>query len=369
MGQQQGYSNMQALVALVRASLQSTLKSPSAVVFAIAFPLVFILVFGFLGGGSVFTINLMPSPNADTANELYHSLKQNKSLSWVIPTQEYDSHKVLSSGNVAAIIDIQEQSQGQSPRYKVFIQASTAQADKIAQLKTIINSTVQNYDEVITHRTAALISTEVTMSEVRTFTTIDFILPGQLGFSLLAGSVFGTAFIFFSLRETLVLKRFYATPVRREVIVLSEGIARMIFQLLGAVVIILVGYFAFDYTLINGWVTFFEMILVCALAIMVFMGFGFIISGVAKNQATIPPISNLVTLPQFLLAGTFFSIDVFPSWLQPFCKLLPLTYLNHALRQIAFSNASLWDIRIDILVLLIWGVVLYGVAAKVFKWE
>src|SRR5690606_7057427 len=102
------------------------------------------------------------------------------------------------------------------------------------------------------------------------------------------------------------------------------------------------GYFVFDYTLVNGFVTFIEMILLCALGILVFMGFGFIISGLAKSQSTIPPLSNLVTLPQFLLAGTFFPIDVFPGWLQPFCRILPLTYLNDALRKVAFDNAGLW---------------------------
>ena len=48
---------------------------------------------------------------------------------------------------------------------------------------------------------------------------------------------------------------------------------------------------------------------------------------------------------------------------------LPLTYLNDALRKISFDGASLWDVRIDILVLLLWGVIIYAIAGKVFKWE
>jgi ABC-2 type transport system permease protein len=210
---------------------------------------------------------------------------------------------------------------------------------------------------------------EEKVSQVREYKTIDFILPGQLSFSLLASGVFGTAFVFFNLRQTLVLKRFFATPVRKGIIVISEGIARMLFQLIGAIIIITIGHFAFGFTLYNGVFTFLEMLVVCSLGLLVFMGFGFIISGIAKSESAIPPFSNLITLPQFLLAGTFFSIDNFPKWLQPVCRALPLTYLNDALRKMAYEGANFWEVRIDLLVLMLWGVVIYTIAGRAFKWE
>jgi ABC-2 type transport system permease protein len=143
----------------------------------------------------------------------------------------------------------------------------------------------------------------------------------------------------------------------------------MLFQLIGSVVIISLGYFAFGFTLHSGLITFFEMLVLCALSLLIFMGFGFIISGIAKSESAIPPLSNLVTLPQFLLAGTFFSIDNLPKWLQPICRMLPLTYLNDALRKISFDGQTLWDVRLDVLILLGWGVLVYVAAAKLFKWE
>ena len=99
------------------------------------------------------------------------------------------------------------------------------------------------------------------------------------------------------------------------------------------------------------------------------MGFGFIVSGLAKNESTIPPFANLITLPQFLLAGTFFSIESFPSWLQPICKVLPLTHFNNAMRNIAFEGASLWSCWQELAILGAWIVVVYAVAVKTFKWE
>jgi len=354
--------------ALVRASLQAIIKSPSAIIFTVAFPLIFILVFGFLGGGSGFHINVATAPGSDTTSPLYMVLHQVPVLKW----SGKDSaavNKMLKEGDIVATVDIRKQPDGVKPQYKVLLNVASTEADKATQLKSIIAGVVEQMDPEIQKKQTDLLDIDTRIAVVREYKTIDFILPGQLSFSLLASGVFGTAFVFFNLRQTLVLKRFFATPVRREVIVISEGIARMLFQMIGAVIIISFGHFFFGFTLYNGWVTFIEMLALCAIALLVFMGFGFVVSSIAKSESAIPPFSNLITLPQFLLAGTFFSIDNFPRWLQYFCKILPLTYLNDALRKVSFEGAGFMDIRTDILVLLLWGVIIYAIAGKTFKWE
>lgn len=363
------YSNARALRALVTASLQSILRSPSAIVFGIAFPLIFILVFGFIGGSNNFSIRLANAPGSDTANELYTSLKQVPILKWSNYPDTAALGKALSEGDITATLLIRAQPAGTTPRYRLVLRAASSRMDKVPQLQAVMQQAILRMDPEISIRAAQLAGIDVVQQTVREYKTIDFILPGQLGFSLLAGSVFGTAFVFFNLRQTLVLKRFFATPVRREIIVLSEGLARLLFQLLTSVIVISVGHFVFGFTLIHGFTTFMALLGLSLLATMVFMGFGFIISGIAKSEATIPPLSNLITLPQFLLAGTFFSVDVFPKWLQPVTKAMPLTYLNDAMRKVAFEGAGFWDLRWDLLALGIWGIIVYVAAARLFKWE
>lgn len=362
------YNNIRALRALTKASLQSITKSPSAVVFSIAFPLVFIVAFGFLGGNRNAAIKVAHSATCDTTNALYAALKAHPALRWTEVKDEQALQKAVRDGSIAGVIDIRVQ-KVLSPRYKVGLSGAQAQEDKLFQLRSIISETAQGLDPELLSRMAEQVEVGIQASKIREFRTIDFILPGQLGFSLLAGSVFGTAFIFFNMRQTLVLKRFFATPVRRGVIVLSEGFARLVFQLITAVIIIGVGYWAFDYHLINGWLTVVQMLLLCLIGIMVFMGFGFSVSGLVKSEASIPPLANLITMPQFLLAGTFFPVENFPKWLQPVSKAMPLTYLNDALRRTAFEGAGLWELKLDIFVLLVWGLIIYLVAGKVFKWE
>ena len=111
------------------------------------------------------------------------------------------------------------------------------------------------------------------------------------------------------------------------------------------------------------------MLILSAIGLIIFMGFGFIISGIAKNESTVPPFSNIITLPQFLLSGTFFSTTAFPAWLQHISKVLPLTHLNNAMRKVAFEGAWLGDVTHQLFILGIWFIVVYAVAVKTFKWE
>ncbi|MET3112450.1 ABC-2 type transport system permease protein [Pedobacter sp. CG_S7] len=359
------YNNTRATLALAKASFRSITRSPSAVVFTLAFPLIFILVFGFMGGGGV-KVDLAVLPGSDVNNPVIAALEQ---ISVVRLTKNKNAQEIkaaLEKGNLDASIAVKKNATG-LPAYSANVTYTSASLDKANILKSILNNLLFTLNTKDTKPTVAEIN-ESTMTG-RIYRTIDFILPGQLGFALLSTGVFGTAFVFFNLRQTLVIKRFFATPVRRSSIVLGECLARIGFSLLGALFIIILGRLFFNFTLIHGFITVINMLLLATIGVIVFMGFGFVVSGIAKSESTIPPISNIITLPQFLLSGTFFSIDAFPNWLQPISRALPLTYLNDAMRKVAFEGAGLWEVKTQILIMLLWGVVVYAAAVKVFKWE
>ncbi|TWI80227.1 ABC-2 type transport system permease protein [Lacibacter cauensis] len=364
------YSQWKAMLAISKASFRAIFRSPSAVIFSFAFPLIFILVFGFIGGGSP-TVRIGFTKTTDTTqrNAVYQQLSKYKTIR-IVEKSEEELKNDLSKGRITALIDMQPNKTDTFPLYNISIQTSTASVDRLAILQSTLKDIIVNID-----RRAAPDAPTYAKIELpppmpgRVYKTIDFILPGQLGFSLLSAGVFGVAFLFFNLRQQLVLKRFFATPIKRGYILFGEGISRVLFQLITAVVILLIGRFVFGFTLVHGAVTFIELLLLSLVGLIVFMGFGFIVSGLAKNESTIPPFANMFTLPQFLLAGTFFSIDTFPKWLQPICRILPLTHLNDAMRNIAFEGSHLIDCGKQLGILGIWGVVLYAVAIKVFKWE
>ena len=367
--QQQSYSQFKAFKAITIAALRSISKSPSSVIFTIAFPLIFILVFGFIGGDGMSNIKVAFSPDSDTTTLLAKQIGQQATLKFVAYNDSTDLFSKIEKGKINVLLDIQATQNPEKPAYLITLKALPTALSQSNRLKMELQQIIASQDPEIHDRMARLVDIQQDSINKKEFKTIDFILPGQLGFALLAASVFGTAFVFFSLRQGLVLKRFFATPVRREYILLGEGTARMIFQLFGAILIILIGRFFLGYTLVHGWITVVNMLILSAIGILVFMSFGFIISGLSKSESSIPPLSNILTLPQFLLAGTFFPISDFPKWLQPISRVLPLTYLNDALRAVAFDGQSLWGVKLDLAVLLLWGLIGYFIAGKLFKWE
>ncbi len=356
-----------ATLAIAKASLRSMVRSPSAVIFTLAFPLIFILVFGFIGNGGI-RVEVGLAPGSDTINPVYHQLEQVTLVNLVKEKDENQLNKFLEKGQIDAVLNIRKNTE-KFPAFIVELQTTEASPEKGNIFKSVLQNILVQANMLAINEPPRVAILQESKVRGREYKTIDFILPGQLGFSLLSTGVFGTAFVFLSLRVTLVIKRFFATPINRSSIVIGEALSRLIFALAGAVFIILIGHYAFDFTLVNGIRTVVDMLVLSTLGLLVFMGFGFTVSGIARNESSVPPIANIITLPQFLLSGTFFTIDAFPAWLQPISKALPLTYLNDALRMVAFEGATLFDCWPQIGVLLIWAVIVYAVAVKVFKWE
>ena len=379
------YSNFRATMAIAKASFRSILRSPSAVVFTLAFPLIFIIVFANLGGGGP-TVDVGITKGMDTTNAIYQGLKGSGLVHLINDQSAEEMSNNLSKGSIDAIIDIQSNNapnnsgqgftiypplsaSGKKP-VTLNIQYTKASPTKGSVLRSILNNILYNVNKKVFGGEPSLYAdVKETTITGREYKYIDFILPGMLGFSLMGSGVFGTAFVFLSLRLTLVIKRFFATPVKKYSIVLGEALARLTFALLGALILILIGHFVFGFTLIHGVTTVVNMLVLSALGLIIFMGFGFTISGIAKNESTVPPLSNIITLPQFLLSGTFFSTTAFPAWLQIISKILPLTYLNDAMRKVAFEGAGIADVSHQLLILGIWFIVIYAIAVKTFKWE
>ena len=351
--------------AVTKASLTATFRSPQSIFFSLFFPIVLIWIFGSLGRGGTPSFDVALEKTADTTNQLYTVLRQNPVLHFV-DKKKKDINDELSKGRIAAIIDIKRSDVLSSgPPYLVHLRTSSASQRDYQQVLAAIKLSLNEMDK----QKQSIATITQTVEEGRRYTYIDFFLPGMIGFALIGSAVFGIAFTFYSLRETLVLKRMYSTPIKRQYIILGESISKVIFNLLTVVVLIAFGHYAYGFFLANGWITFVNMMILSFIALLVFIGFGFFISGISRNQNVIPIYANLFMFPQYFLSGTFFPRNALPEFLQPILKFLPLTAVNDAMRNVAFEGASLIACSEQIIILLVWGMVIYALTARFFKWE
>jgi ABC-2 type transport system permease protein len=367
------YSQGKALWAITRASFKAIFAQPTAIVFSLIFPIIFILIFGAFGKGGLPSYKIAITPGSDTNSIFYKQLARNQDSTGIRITRYADTALMgsdLSKGQLIAILDIQSRKDLTRPGFDVGIIKSSASGNNYYGFSQALQFFKLRFERRALHITDDIVKIEepVIRAGVK-YSQIDFILPGQLGFSILFSTLFGIAFTFFTLREQLVLKRFYASPVRRIHILLGIGMSRLFFQLMNVVVLILFGHFFLNFTLQHGWLTFMEMLLFSIYMLFLLMGVGLIFSSVAKNDSSIPLLINLFGFPQMLLSGTFFPITVFPLWLQSICRILPLTQFNDGMRKISFEGLHIYHLWKEIGILGIWMIVTYAILAKVIKWE
>jgi ABC-2 type transport system permease protein len=276
----------------------------------------------------------------------------------------------MKKGTVSAVLNIAPDG-GLSfiPHYRVGLLAADSTQEGVPFLKVLINNAIAGIDRRAFPRNPTIGNVVISRMPGHLHKTIDFILPGQLGFSLLMAGVFGSSFLLFSLRQNLVLKRLRATPVQKRAVIAGEMLSRLFFHVIGFIIMVGLGYFVFGFTLVHGVWTFLEMLVFSLFGLGIFMGLGFVISGVLQNESSITPVANTITLPQILLCGLFFPIESYPHWLQSFCNVLPLTFFVDGLRKIAFDGTPIWQLPVQVIGLLLWTVVIGTWAVKAFRWE
>ena len=366
------YSQAKALKAITKASLLAIIKYPGAIFFSLVFPLVFIWIFGSFGGGSIQSYKVVLDKNSDTTNTLlYQSLKQNPLFKFETYSDTAQQRIDLEKGRIAAVLLIAPSTDSTliHKKYRIHVTATTASTPELTTIIPVLENIADKYETAINPKKENLVSISKRVYEIRAFKQIDFILPGQIGFSILFSTLFGVAFTFYNLREQLVLKRFYASPINRLNILFGIGFSRLVFQLVNVVVLVVIGKYFLGFTLAHGFLTFIEIMLLTFYMLLMLMGVALIFSSIVKTDSTIPLLINLFGLPQILLSGTFFSITVFPAWMQTLCKILPLTHFNLAMRKISFEGLGILDCWDNIGVITIWFVVVYALVYKFFKWE
>ena len=181
------YSQFRAMMAVTKASLIATFKSPQSVFFSLFFPIVLIWIFGSLGKGGVPSVDVAWEKNIDTTNnEVYDSLKNSPFLHFINPKKK-EIEDELNKGRIAAIIGIiRNGDTTQHSKYKVSLRTSSASVRNLQTARSAVDAAINDLDKTKFPDRQSVAAVEVSMVPGgRRYTTIDFMLPGLIGFHLL----------------------------------------------------------------------------------------------------------------------------------------------------------------------------------------
>lgn len=358
-------SQFRAWAVLSWYAFRAQTRNPATFAFGFVFPLVFICVFGLIGN-STQKLNIGVPGNSDQNNPII-KIVEKQSFITLKRGDEQDLEGQLKRGKLSGILFIE--TNDNTPKYSVNLKTSSANPQEAATAEGFIRGVVDQSNLTLSGIKNPPVVFRKSEVSGRHSTYIDFALPGQIGFSLLSTSIFGTVFGLIYLKKALIFKRMFATPTHAVTLLLSQGTSRLISVMIQTAMIVGVGVIAFGFYLPNGWLTFFEILLLSAFGLVAFLGFGILVSGLVNDENAASPLANLITLPQILLSGVFFSTENFPSWVQPIANNLPLSYFNAAIRKITTEGQDLSSTLPYLAGLALWSLVMYFLATRTFKWQ
>jgi ABC-2 type transport system permease protein len=196
-------------------------------------------------------------------------------------------------------------------------------------------------------------------------TFISYLVPSILGMSLMQLGIFASIPLVAD-RQKLILKRLQATPLRRWQLVGSNVLMRLLIAVFQTVIIVGVGSVFYHVQIAGSWLLIGALILLGSLS---FIALGYVIASIAKTEESANGMTSVVQFPLMFLSGTFFPIDAMPDFLKTIARVLPLTYLSDALRQVMVDGTPFAPLWVCFAFLGAFLVGCFAIAARFFRWQ
>jgi ABC-2 type transport system permease protein len=195
---------------------------------------------------------------------------------------------------------------------------------------------------------------------------IEYMFPGIIVMALMVNGIMVTATVFVEERGKGIYRRLSLTPLKRQTIIGAQILHRYLVTLAQALLLLVVGVFAFKVNIVGNYFFFW---LVLTFGALCFLSIGFALATLIKSTRSATPICMIVFFMMLFLGGIFFPTNIMPDFLVVISKALPSTHLNDALRLITIEGAGLSAAWLELLVVGGWLVICLGLSIKFFRWE
>jgi len=359
----------------VKINTRRFFRDKLAIFFTIGFPLIFLFVFGGLnsgGGDASFRVAVINESTSSLAKDFTAKanaegsvLKVNKDTSTLYQAKEKMARSELDATIVLPKTFGETErgdktATGQATIYYTQNNQQSAQA-----LEGILQSSFKELNaQLVKNNTPFSVKSE--QINEKSLSAFDYTFAGLLGFAIIGQGIFGPVNIFPELKKMGILRRLSTTPLKVWQYFLATMLSQATIGIVSMVVLFTVAITVFHLEVVGNYI---ELALFIVFGIMMILGIGLALGGWAKNERQAAPLSNIIVFPMLFLSGTFFPRFAMPEWLQDISTFLPLTPVIDGIRLIATEGKHLIDIGPQLGLMVVWMVVIYAIAFKVFRWE
>ncbi len=363
---------MTALIALTVANIKSYVRDRASLFWTLAFPLIFIFMFGFIfegGGGSDLSLGWVDKDGSSAAGQLRAAFDAQAGIELTV-TDEGDALEQMRQGNVDAVIEVpagygaavDAAATGPGAPTSVVVYTDPSRQNLVASVYQAVGAVLGVVN--LGGRSPLVIPRPETL-QTENLNFISYFVPSMLGLAVMQVGLFAAVPLVAD-REKLILKRLAATPLRRWQLVGSNVLMRLLIALIQAVMIVGVGVLVFGVEITGPLPLSVVFVVLGAVA---FLALGYVVASFASTEDAANGMTSVIQFPMMFLSGTFFPIDDMPDALQAVARVIPLTYLSDALRQVMVGGAAFAPLWLCFAILAGWLVVCFGIAARKFRWQ
>lgn len=190
-------------------------------------------------------------------------------------------------------------------------------------------------------------------------------LPVFASILITLGAVVSLVTIVSIYRESGILKRLRATPLRPLAILSAHVIVKLLLTAVTLALVMVAGGRYYTLTLDLHLLEFGAALLLSTLSIL---SLGFLIASVVPTARFAQPAASLLLWPMVAVSGLFAPLESMPTALQNVARMLPLTYAVSLLEGIWKGEA--WSAHVgDLVALAAVFAACTAISAKVFRWE
>ncbi len=195
---------------------------------------------------------------------------------------------------------------------------------------------------------------------------MDFLAPAVIIQTIAFAAVFSGGMSILLERQSGALNMLLVSPISGSSILLGKifsGVTQAIIGGIAAFLIALVLGVKVKTGLLGLGFAFVVMILLA----FSFIGLSVAIASSVKDLQSFSMVLMLLIMPLWILSGSLYPVEGLPWWLAPISIFDPLTYAVDAMRNIMIRGFTFWSIFFDLVVLSLFGVVMFMLGISTFK--
>ncbi len=194
------------------------------------------------------------------------------------------------------------------------------------------------------------------------YDTLDYMAPALVSFFVFLFVFLLTCLAFLRERLAGTLERLQATPIRSYEIIIGYMLGFLVFGIVQGAVTLLFTIYVLDIHYAGNLL---NIVAVELLLVVLSVNLGIFLSTFAQNEFQVLQFIPLVVVSQGLLGGVVWQVEDMPAALQPFSRLMPLTYATRALRDVMIKGEGLSNVAGSLLVLLAFAVLVIALSSRV----